>query len=748
MLAAFDLAYRLSATTPAAWLALNRAVYDVYADPDAPSGLPALAEAAAAALDRFAPAGTGAHSLRAELLGRLSLLDHGPLGSLLSSGRRLDWRELLAAPTIIELGAIAHPADRAFVAGLLVASLLSHRDVHPLEPGCEHVLVLAGGTDTFSASLEGAVVLQESLAAFATGGQSVIFAGASSRQGATLLAPDRWGAPHGSRRGPDLRPPVGRHLRPRWGRHLRPRWGTGIRRGTRPRSPSCVPLWSRAMSTEYGTNQGALLVSVSGPTPVVRVSRMAPGLPTGQLNLLSTPAYVLGAIWALALVVGRANSLQGSRIGTEFLRFARPTVSAMAVMFQSAWPGLPGLSLPTQLALLVALVASISLAVTARLTQGRAYVVLLGLAGLSALALGVAAVGLAVSGLPFSEVGAGLVVQVTLVVALSNAAWRLQRQLVLSDIDVTSFTAASEPRGIDRVASAMFFCFAASIIPPVWIGRRILGSALIPVAMAAPDSAANQLFNSASPWFYAYGLALGSIVYAAILLVPPYQRRGRLVALGCVLGVIAVGPGLTTFAEQARAASQNIVQQIQAAPMTADQLGWVCSTWTAPDTPGQLYVWSGDACRTLSVYEGQVKARSPGATGPVHRHGRVGIQLEQLQCGHRIPPRRLRRRLHRRRRIAVVAGRTCARRLRPGDDDGTMELHVPPGRPVVRGAVLRIARRRRTGVESGDPRDVRLDGVRGRRLRGRAPVPRHPRRRARQRLNSSSFGGHSLTCGR
>ncbi|MEZ5217322.1 MAG: hypothetical protein R2715_12265 [Ilumatobacteraceae bacterium] len=361
------------------------------------------------------------------------------------------------------------------------------------------------------------------------------------------------------------------------------------------------------MSTEYGTNQGALLVSVSGPTPVVRVSRMAPGLPTGQLNLLSTPAYVLGAIWALALVVGRANSLQGSRIGTEFLRFARPTVSAMAVMFQSAWPGLPGLSLPTQLALLVALVASISLAVTARLTQGRAYVVLLGLAGLSALALGVAAVGLAVSGLPFSEVGAGLVVQVTLVVALSNAAWRLQRQLVLSDIDVTSFTAASEPRGIDRVASAMFFCFAASIIPPVWIGRRILGSALIPVAMAAPDSAANQLFNSASPWFYAYGLALGSIVYAAILLVPPYQRRGRLVALGCVLGVIAVGPGLTTFAEQARAASQNIVQQIQAAPMTADQLGWVCSTWTAPDTPGQLYVWSGDACRTLSVYEGQVK---------------------------------------------------------------------------------------------------------------------------------------------
>ncbi|MEZ5217323.1 MAG: hypothetical protein R2715_12270 [Ilumatobacteraceae bacterium] len=39
------------------------------------------------------------------------------------------------------------------------------------------------------------MVLQESLAAFATGGQSVIFAGASSRQGATLLAPDRWELP-------------------------------------------------------------------------------------------------------------------------------------------------------------------------------------------------------------------------------------------------------------------------------------------------------------------------------------------------------------------------------------------------------------------------------------------------------------------------------------------------------------------------------------------------------------------------
>ncbi|MEZ5217324.1 MAG: hypothetical protein R2715_12275 [Ilumatobacteraceae bacterium] len=74
-----------------------------YADPDAPRGC-LLAEAGSRGSVRVS-AGTGAHSLRAELLGRLSLLDHGPLGSLLSSGRRLDWRELLAAPTIIELGA-------------------------------------------------------------------------------------------------------------------------------------------------------------------------------------------------------------------------------------------------------------------------------------------------------------------------------------------------------------------------------------------------------------------------------------------------------------------------------------------------------------------------------------------------------------------------------------------------------------------------------------------------------------------
>jgi hypothetical protein len=312
-------------------------------------------------------------------------------------------------------------------------------------------------------------------------------------------------------------------------------------------------------------------------------------------------------VWALALLVWRAQSLSNTRAGTEYLRFARPTVSAIAVMFGSAWPDLPGLSAVTQVALLVALIASVALALVARLTQGRAYLALMGLALVGAASLATAAVTLLTSGVPLSETAASLTLQVTLLVALSNGAWRLQRQLVLADTDAVVAEPTVKPRGIDRVASGVYFAFLASIVGPVWIGRYLVGDVLVPVAVAVPNSPAAKLFNAASPWFYAYGAALASVVYAAVLLVPPYRRRGRLVALGCTLGVLSIGPGITTFAEEARAAATSVAQQVRATPVTADQLGWVCTTWSSPDTPGTITAFSGDNCRTLVTYEGQVK---------------------------------------------------------------------------------------------------------------------------------------------
>ncbi len=357
---------------------------------------------------------------------------------------------------------------------------------------------------------------------------------------------------------------------------------------------------------DTGNSQGSFLISVSGPTPVVRTAITPPSVPESHLNLLSVPAYVLGVLWVLALVIGRASVLAGTRIGEEYLRFARPTVSAVAVAFGSAWPGVPGLTMLTQTALLVALVTSIALAVFARVTRGRAYLLLLGLAVVAGGSLAIAAVSVLTSGLPLSETGAGLLLQVAVLVALSNGAWRLQRQLVLAEVDAS----VDEPtlvRGIDRVASALFFVFLASIIGPIWVGRKLLGGELDVLGMAAPDSDAARLFNPAAPWFYAYGVALASVGYAALLLVPPYRRRGRLVALGCVLGVLAVGPGLTTIGDGARAASAAVAQQVRQTVPTATQLGWVCATWGSPDQAGVVSVFKGDGCRQLVTYEGQVQ---------------------------------------------------------------------------------------------------------------------------------------------
>lgn len=359
---------------------------------------------------------------------------------------------------------------------------------------------------------------------------------------------------------------------------------------------------------DSGNSQGSVLISVSGPTPIVRTTTAPPSVPESHLNLLSVPAYVLGLLWVVALITWRAQALAGSRAGEEFLRFARPSVSAVAVAFGTAWPGVPGLSALTQTSLLVALVASIALAVFARMTRGRAYVVLLGLALVAGVALAVAGATVLTSGLPLSDTAAGLLVQVAVLVALSNGAWRLQRQLVLADS--ATDTSADQPslvRGVDRVASALFFAFLASIIGPVWLGRALIGDELDVLAAAAPDSDAARLFNQAAPWFYAYGAAIASVAYAAVLLVPPFRRRGRLVVLGCVLGVLAVGPGLTTIGDTARAASAAVAQDVRRTVPSGAELGWVCATWGSASEAGLVSVFQGDGCRQLVTYQGQVK---------------------------------------------------------------------------------------------------------------------------------------------
>ncbi len=353
-----------------------------------------------------------------------------------------------------------------------------------------------------------------------------------------------------------------------------------------------------------------VLVSISGPTPMVR-SCAAPRLPEGELNLLSVPAYVLGALWAAALVVWRARSIGGTHAGQEMLRFLRPTVAAPAVSLAGAWPDVPGLHGAGQAALLVALVASIGLAVVARTTQGRAYLALLGLASTAAVSLAVAAASVLTSGVPLSTTAAGLLVQVALLAALATGAWRLQRQLVAAGADDdgvrAELTSAPVARGVDRVASGLFFIYLSSVIAPVWVGRKLAGGALAATAEVAPQSAAAKLFNGAAPWFYGYGAAIGAVLYAAVLLVPPFARRARLVVLGCVLGVLAVGPGLTTLGEQARVAAGAVAAEVRATPLSATQLGWICGSWSSPAVPGMLTVLSGDGCRTLVTYQGQLE---------------------------------------------------------------------------------------------------------------------------------------------
>ena len=195
VLAALDLAHRFSTTAPASWPLLSRAFYDAYGVDSAPD-VEDLLGAVDATMARFSLAGPGTHELRAHLCATLSLLDNGPLGAVIAAGAFVDWDELLAHPTIIELGAVAGRQDRLLLAGLLLAGVLSHRDTDPVEPGRRHLLVISGGAALTDAVGAGAAFLSDAMDAATVLGQSFAIATpAATPPTGILLAPDAWSLP-------------------------------------------------------------------------------------------------------------------------------------------------------------------------------------------------------------------------------------------------------------------------------------------------------------------------------------------------------------------------------------------------------------------------------------------------------------------------------------------------------------------------------------------------------------------------
>lgn len=146
VLAAFDAALRLSEQTPGAWMVLGRAIFHAYRSAGAGRS-PTTRGVFAAVGDAIRRAQYGRDTnqdLSALLLGRLEYLTAGPLGHALMGGSDagIDWADLVAVPTVIELQQFAGPQERALMFALLMAGLLSYREANPTPDGLSHVTVL------------------------------------------------------------------------------------------------------------------------------------------------------------------------------------------------------------------------------------------------------------------------------------------------------------------------------------------------------------------------------------------------------------------------------------------------------------------------------------------------------------------------------------------------------------------------------------------------------------------------------
>lgn len=147
LLAAFDAALELSTAWPLAYVQLARALYRLYDELDPSEPQPTLRDLYRAVGDllrrsRFSAEVLG--NLEGSLLGRLEHIATGPTGWSLGGGPTdaVPWADLLARPTLIELGSFAAPAERSLLFGLLIAGLVSFREANPVPSGRLHVTVL------------------------------------------------------------------------------------------------------------------------------------------------------------------------------------------------------------------------------------------------------------------------------------------------------------------------------------------------------------------------------------------------------------------------------------------------------------------------------------------------------------------------------------------------------------------------------------------------------------------------------
>jgi hypothetical protein len=161
ILAAFDAAFGLSESFPAAVMLLGRAIVEAYERAEAAGTAPTLRSLyamTAQVIRRAGYAGEGAADIRAALLGRLEYLTEGPLGTVLSgdADASIDWDAITRCPTVIELRGIPGPRERSLVLGLLAAGLISYREANPLGGRLGHVTVLEDAHRLLPAEARGA----------------------------------------------------------------------------------------------------------------------------------------------------------------------------------------------------------------------------------------------------------------------------------------------------------------------------------------------------------------------------------------------------------------------------------------------------------------------------------------------------------------------------------------------------------------------------------------------------------------
>lgn len=194
ILAAFDAALGLSSHWPIGYITLGRALFAAYEDTE-PGTSPTLRSLYASLGDTIRRArlsGPEASNVKASLLGRIEFLVRGPLGAALTSDHNsgINWPELLARPTIIEMKEFGGPVERSLVFALILASLISYREANPTRGTLGHVTVLEEAHRVLSgtgvaAESEGVRLLVEAIAELRGSGQGFIVVD----QAPTLLHP-------------------------------------------------------------------------------------------------------------------------------------------------------------------------------------------------------------------------------------------------------------------------------------------------------------------------------------------------------------------------------------------------------------------------------------------------------------------------------------------------------------------------------------------------------------------------------